>query len=175
MPEDSRRPPSSDADIRIREAIRSDIDGLTRLEAEAFASDRLSRRRLAALINSPSASLLVAEREGSLLGYVLVLTRRNSRSARLYSLAVAPACAGRGIGSCLLGAAEAAAAARGAAALRLEVRGDNEAAILLYRRRGYSEIGRRADYYADGMTALRFMRDLRDRGRSEAPSLGRAA
>jgi ribosomal-protein-alanine N-acetyltransferase len=49
------------------------------------------------------------------------------------------------------------AASRGSARLILEVAADNAAALALYRAAGFTEIGRRADYYhrADGrMTAL---------------------
>jgi ribosomal protein S18 acetylase RimI-like enzyme len=41
------------------------------------------------------------------------------------------------------------------------VRVDNVAAIRLYESRGYRNIGRREDYYADGMAAVRYARDLR--------------
>jgi ribosomal-protein-alanine acetyltransferase len=171
MPEDSLPPPPDNAGIRIGEAQASDIDDLAELEAQAFASDRLSRRRFAALVKSPTASLLVARWGGRLVGYALVLTRRGSCTARLYSLAVAPWSAGRGIGSRLLAAAEAVALARGADSMRLEVRTDNAAAIHLYERRGYAKIGRRDGYYEDGAAAFRYARDLR----AASPSLGRAA
>lgn len=175
MPDESRPPPLRDADLRIREARSSDLDRLTLLEAGAFATDRLTRRRLAAFVNSPSACLLLAVRGDEAVGYVLVLTRRGSRAARLYSLAVAPELAGRGIGSILLGAAESAALARGADALRLEVRGDNSGAIRLYEQRGYRSMGRRENYYEDGMTAVRYARDLRDGSIGTALPLGQAA
>jgi ribosomal protein S18 acetylase RimI-like enzyme len=177
MPVDSRPPPLTDADLRIRPAQAADLDGLMGLETAAFASDRLTRRRLRALAGSLSTILLVAGSAGALTGYVLVLTRRNSRAARLYSLAVAPAAAGQGIGSRLLAAAEVAARARGADEIRLEVRLDNGAAIKLYQSRGYRNVGRREDYYADGMAAVRYARDLRAHpAHVDKPgALGRAA
>jgi ribosomal protein S18 acetylase RimI-like enzyme len=142
------------------------------LEARVFASDRLSRVRLRALARSETAFLVVAERGRSLVGYALVLTRRGSSVARLYSLAVAPEAARGGVGSRLLAAAESFAAKHGARRLRLEVRADNAAAVSLYERRGYGPIGRREDYYEDGMAALRYERALR---RAAPSSLGRAA
>jgi ribosomal-protein-alanine acetyltransferase len=177
MPVDSRPPPLTDADLHIRPAEAADLDGLMGLETAAFASDRLTRRRLRALAGSPSAIFLVAESADALSGYVLVLTRRNSRAARLYSLAVAPALAGQGIGSRLLAVAEAAAQARDADEIRLEVRVDNLTAIRLYESRGYRNIGRRQDYYADGMAAVCYARDLRAQPTDvdEPGALGRAA
>jgi ribosomal protein S18 acetylase RimI-like enzyme len=177
MPEDSPSPPSGAAQVSIREAQASDVHDLAKLEAEAFNSDRLSRRSIAALAKSRSASLLVACRDGDLLGYALVLFRRGSRSARLYSLAVAPSTGGAGIGGALLRAAEAAASARGADRLALEVRIDNVAAIRLYHGAGYALLGRRENYYSDGAAALRYARDLCDPARSQnpRPAFGRAA
>ncbi|HKY93938.1 MAG TPA: GNAT family N-acetyltransferase, partial [Kiloniellales bacterium] len=102
------------------------------------------------------AALLVAERgPGELGGYALVVFRRGSRVARLYSIAVDPAARRRGLGGRLLQAAEAAAAAVGAGELRLEVRADNRAAIAAYESAGYERIGRYAEYYEDRADALR--------------------
>ena len=44
--------------------------------------------------------------------------------------------------------------ARGAATMFLEVSTRNEAARTLYARAGFTEVGRRARYYADGSDAL---------------------
>jgi ribosomal protein S18 acetylase RimI-like enzyme len=49
------------------------------------------------------------------------------------------------------------------------VRADNRSALRLYESRGYRPIGRREDYYADGMAAIRYARDLRP-----APALASA-
>jgi ribosomal protein S18 acetylase RimI-like enzyme len=177
MPEDSRPPPLAEPALDIREAITPDIDELTKLEGAAFRSDRLSRRSLTRLLQSPTAHLLVGRIGGRLAGYALVLTRHGTPFARLYSLAVAPDNLRRGIGGKLLEAAEAAARAAGAEGLRLEVRADNDAAIGLYARRGYRRIGQREAYYEDGGDALRLQRDftpLRTQ-ESQPASLGRAA
>ena len=80
--------------------------------------------------------------------------------ARLYSIAVAPHLAGRGVGSMLLAAAEEAALARDCTSIRLEVHETNHAAISRYRKSGYREFGRHARYYDDGGDALRFEKRL---------------
>lgn len=147
-------------DLRIRKGRPSDADRLAALEERIFPSDRMSRRRFAALAKRPSACVLVALSGASILGYAILLTRRGIRSARLYSLAVAPEAAGRGIGRRLLAGIERAARRCGAERLRLEVRTDNRRAIRLYEEAGYGLIGRRPEYYSDGMTALLYARDL---------------
>lgn len=146
----------------IRRADVSDIDHLAAIENRVFPGDRLSRRSLRRHIASDGALMLVAEAQGRPVGYALVLLRRGSATARLYSIAVEPAAAPRGTGRALLAAAERQAALRGAEALRLEVRADNARAVELYERAGYRGTGRRAGYYEDGADALLYRRELRD-------------
>ena len=83
-----------------------------------------------------------------------------SKLARLYSIAVAPHIASRGIGPLLLAAAEAAAARRRRRAMRLEVHEHNTRAIGRYERSGYRLFGRHRAYYDDGGDALRFDKPL---------------
>jgi len=152
--------------LEIREARAGDIDALAQLETRIFSSDRLSRRSLAALTRSRSASVLIAMRGERLLGYAVVLTRRGTRVARLYSIAVDVP--GRGVGQELLAAAEAAARARGAERISLEVRPDNPEAARFYERAGYAPSGQRPDFYEDGMAADLYARDLSGPSRSPA-------
>jgi len=175
MPEDSPAP-EPDRRFAVRQARASDIGDLVRLEAAAFASDRLSRRSLAAFVRSPRADLLVLEAADGPAGYALVLSRAGSQAARLYSLAVDPRLQGHGAGAALLSAAEAAARRRGARRLTLEVRADNAAAICLYEGRGYRFTGERSGYYADGAPARRYARRLAEPAAMPPPRrLSRAA
>ena len=146
--------------IRIRKAERGDLDALMKLEHRVFATDRLSRRSLQRLLSSGTAAVLVVHENGQLLGVAIVLFRRGSLTARLYSIAVAPHAGGRGVGRKLLEAAEAQALARGCRVMRLEVHHTNHAAIARYRKSGYREFGRRRRYYEDGGDALRFEKRL---------------
>lgn len=147
--------------FRIRAARRLDIDAILSIETASFATDRLSRRSLTRLLAAPSAWVRVATADGTIAGYALVLFRRRASVARLYSIAVASTFRGKGLAGRLLAEAEGAARRRGCSALRLEVRADNPAALHLYGGRGYTEIGRIAGYYADGMDAFRLEKSLR--------------
>ena len=150
--------------VEIRDAVRVDLDGLDALEARSFASDRMSRRGLRRLIGRPSARLRVAaERRGgtaAIVGYHLVLFRKGSTVARLYSIAVDARIRRSGLGRRLLADAEAVAASANRGVIRLEVHARNRAAIALYERRGYSRIGRYPRYYADAGDALRYEKPL---------------
>jgi ribosomal protein S18 acetylase RimI-like enzyme len=130
------------------------------LERRAFTGDRLSRRSLRHFLGSRTAALLVAEHDGRLAGYALVLFPARSAFARLYSIAIAHEWAGRGAGALLLAAAEAAARTRGSRVMRLEVDANNAHAIALYRKSGYRAFGRRPGYYENGADALRFQKQL---------------
>lgn len=160
LPTFPSKPSPATLPVKLRQARVEDIDPLLELEDGAFHTDRLSRRSFRRLVGASGAHCLVAEARRRPVGYALVLFRRNATVARLYSIAVDPRWRGHGIAGRLMAAAEAEARARGARAMRLEVREDNADAIALYARRGYRPIGRRSDYYADRAAALRFEKRL---------------
>lgn len=145
---------------RIRRAVSSDLPGLVALEYRVFAGDRLQARQWRRHLDSDSARILVARQHGSLLGASVVFFRRNSRVARLYSLATLPEARGGGIGGRLVAAVEQLARRRQCDTLRLEVRRDNLAAQRLYEARDYHPTGERKAYYEDGMDALRYEKVL---------------
>jgi ribosomal-protein-alanine N-acetyltransferase len=147
--------------VKVRDATPADLDALIAIEERCFSADRISRRSMRRLIASPSAIVLVLEEGDGIAGYALFLTRAGSDGARLYSLAIEPSMAGKGIGARLLEAAEAIVLQRGHQRIHLEVREDNTPAITLYRRFGYKELHRLPHYYADGKAALKFGKSLR--------------
>ena len=142
--------------MQIRPAAISDLDALLQLEQAAFSGDRLSRRQLRHHLMTPGRWLLLALEGGDLLGYALLLRRERSSVGRIYSIAVAAAARGRGVGAALMRALAERASQAGLRELRLEVRDDNTAAQQLYRRLGYQRFGRRERYYDDGMDAQRW-------------------
>ena len=159
-------------DFRIRDGRPADLAALCEIETRSFAADRLSRRSFRRLMASPSVRLRVAALGGAVVGYHVVFMRSGSTVARLYSIAVAAAARGRGLGERLLADAERQAKRAGAAVLRLEVRPDNAGAIRLYVQRGFDRIGTYPDYYADGSDAWRFQKALRRAGRRGAATAG---
>jgi ribosomal-protein-alanine acetyltransferase len=148
------------SELSILAATIGDLDAILALERAVFSTDRLSRRSLRAFIMSPHRPLLVAKSNGRLSGYALVALRKGAAAARLYSIAVDQRAGRRGIGRALMAACERYAAAQGRLALRLEVRADNDAAIALYHRLGFTQFGQYDRYYADGAMALRFEKSL---------------
>jgi len=111
-------------------------------------------------VRRPTAAMLVDDSRGTLRGYALVLFRKDTTNARLYSICTAPEARGQGIGRKLLRACEKKAAARGATHMRLEVHARDKVAQKLYMDSGYVQFGTYPHYYEDGANALRLEKRL---------------
>lgn len=143
------------SDVHFRQALASDIDALFDIEQQSFRYDRLSRRSLLRLTaRHDSAIVTVAVLEGRVVGYIVVLLRRNSQRARIYSLAVHVQARGKHIGKNLIDHALAKTKALGKTVMSLEVKSDNKVAIRLYEKLGFHAFGKRRGYYQDGKAAI---------------------
>lgn len=142
----------------FRLAVVEDLPALLALEQQCFNSDRLSRRSFRGLIQRAHGQLWVLAQDGRLLGYAVLLFRRGSPVARLYSIAIAGQARGGGWGTRLLAHLESCAVAHGCGVLRLEVRVDNPAALELYERNGYRRFALRHGYYQDHTDAWRLQK-----------------
>ncbi|WP_114097515.1 peptidase C39 family protein [Thalassospira profundimaris] len=149
-----------DATIEFRLAVPGDIDALCDIENQSFDIDLLNRRAFKRFVGSETARLMVACKNGGVVGYVLVIFRRNVALARLYSMAVLPDMRGQGIGRQLVTRAEDLSLDFGAPILRLEVSQKNARAISLFRAAGYREFALYPDYYPDHSDALRMEKVL---------------
>jgi ribosomal protein S18 acetylase RimI-like enzyme len=146
--------------LTIRAARLADLPALLAIERASFTTDRLTRRALRRLLTRGSCAMFVAATGRVVVGYALVLYRRGSRRARLYSLAVDPRRRRAGVAAHLLAAAERRARARGFEAVTLEVAAANRAAVTLYRTAGYKLLARLGPYYADGSPGERWIKRL---------------
>jgi ribosomal protein S18 acetylase RimI-like enzyme len=147
--------------IVIRPALLNDLNQLVALEKHCFDTDQLSRRSFKHWITTEHRALLVADMEGALVGYILIIYHPGTRLARVYSLAVEPKHRGQGIAKLLMAAGEQAASDAGRLYLRLEVSVDNTSAIKLYEWLGYQKFGIYRDYYEDHKDALRYQKLIR--------------
>jgi len=145
-----------------RMAELADVPALSVLESQVFSGDCLNARRFRHFIRSEHSELwCLGNGQGVLLAYALVLFHRGTSLARLYSLAVAPAARGQGLGLQLLGWVEERALARHVLFMRLEVRKDNLNALSLYERNGYRKLRSLKHYYEDGGDGWRMEKHLR--------------
>lgn len=129
----------------IRPVGPSDLEACLAIERAAYPNpwSRGPFEDLLAL--EPGLAIAAVDGAGRILGYALGWVVADE--AELANLAVDPPRRRRGVGSALLSAFAAAAAARGARRIWLEVREGNGPARALYARRGFREVGRRRGYY----------------------------
>lgn len=119
---------------------------LAEIHARAFDKP-WSEAEFARLIANPGAFAFLSspqKPEGFVLGWAI------AEDAEILTIAVLPQARRKGVGRKLVEAASEAARAAGAERLVLEVAADNHNARALYEAAGFSQIGRRKGYYADG-------------------------
>ncbi|TNE83592.1 MAG: GNAT family N-acetyltransferase [Gammaproteobacteria bacterium] len=149
------------SEVRVREVTEEDLPALLRLEKKCFRTDRLSRRSFRHWIHAKHGSFIVAELDGQVVGYSLIIFFRGTVLARLYSIAIDPDHRGVGIARKLMVEGEHISMEEGRVFLRLEVSVDNHAAIALYKSMGYQPFGIYRNYYEDNNDALRMQKCIR--------------
>jgi [ribosomal protein S18]-alanine N-acetyltransferase len=133
--------------IDLRQGGPADIAAVEAVMAAAFDprfGEAWTRGQCLGVLAMPNVWLTLAELDGTVSGFALA--RLVVDEAELLLLAVAPPARRRGVGAALLRATLAAAQAREATSLFLEVRRGN-VATELYLREGFSKIGERRGYY----------------------------
>jgi ribosomal protein S18 acetylase RimI-like enzyme len=147
--------------VDLRPPRATDLHAILAIEREAFGPDAFSARQFRYLFEAAKARSFIADCAGNIGGYGTVLLPAQPRPARIYSLAVAPSCRGRGIAAVLCGAMIDTARQRGYTRVRLEVRDGNVQAQRLYERLGFGRIAHLpAGYYADGSAGWRMQLSL---------------
>ncbi|MGY1608294.1 ribosomal protein S18-alanine N-acetyltransferase [Geodermatophilus sp. SYSU D00700] len=142
--------------VRLRPMRLADLDAVLALEEQLFAPDTWTRAMYRdELARTDTRYYLVAEDGDDVVGYAGLIAYDDE--AHVATVGVAGARQGEGIGALLLDALLAEADRRSPVVL-LEVRADNERAQELYRRRGFTEIGRRRGYYQPSNTDAVVMR-----------------
>ncbi len=135
--------------VRIMIAAPRDLPDIVTLMGRAFDprfGEAWSGSQLIGALAVPDTWVQVANASEGVVGFTLV--RRILDEAELMLVAVAPERRATGLGRQLLDGAVAQAVFRGARTMFLEVRDGNAAATAIYRAAGFTEIGRRRDYYS---------------------------
>jgi ribosomal-protein-alanine N-acetyltransferase len=128
---------------------------LAAIHATAFpATEAWDAAMMAAQLSMPGVFGFVADASGLIIG------RRAADEAEILTLAVIPTERRRGTAQALVEAAAREARAHGALRMFLEVSVTNHAARALYRSSGFTQVGRRRRYYADGSDAFILARVL---------------
>ena len=133
----------------IRQAKLYDVPALSRIEQESFDSP-WSADEITKDVTSKDGNIYVAviESDGEKAGYAEM--RTVAGEAQIYNIVIDRAFRGKGLGEMLLKHLIDRAKELGCSLITLEVRGGNEAAMELYRKLGFREVGRRKGYYSKG-------------------------
>lgn len=140
--------------LEIQKASLADSQSLFALEKRVFDYDILMLRQLRYLIKSKTALVVKGVINKDIVGYMVLLTRKNSNVLRIYSLGIVSVERRLGFGKILLRYAEKHGAEKGLERIHLELHVKNTPALLFYLSEGYSLYGRRDNYYSDGGGAL---------------------
>lgn len=140
-------------------AVAGSEADLTRLEDLAFGERSWGENSLEASFATPGVGVLFGgENQNSPVGFAI--WRDLSSEAELLTIGVLPAARNSALGAALLGKVIEDARNAGAKKMFLEVDAGNDAALALYRKQGFKEIGRRCAYYRDGADALAMQAEL---------------
>ena len=130
--------------MRIENMTLAHVAPIAQLEKQSF-SDPWSEKSIATELECRLSCWLVAVEEDTVIGYVGSQTVIDESD--MMNLAVHPDHRRKGVAEALVDALCAALRQKGSKGLTLEVRVSNEPAISLYEKMGFSQAGRRPNYY----------------------------
>ena len=130
--------------IEIRNMESRDVSKIAKLEEICF-NDPWSENSIASELDNKLSHWLVAVEDDNVVGYVGSQTVLGETD--MMNIATHPDYRKQGIATRLILGLVDAQEKRGSHSLMLEVRASNETAISLYRKLGFSEVGRRKNYY----------------------------
>jgi [ribosomal protein S18]-alanine N-acetyltransferase len=144
----------------IREYRPGDFETLWKIDQSCFSPGiSYTRRELAFYIARKRGFTLVAERDGEIIGFVVVDYDRQGQG-HVITIDVLPEARRSGLGSRLMAAAEERLRALGCLVVFLETAVDNAAALAFYKRHGYTVVHTIPRYYLDSVDALVLAKDL---------------
>jgi ribosomal-protein-alanine N-acetyltransferase len=148
--------------LHVEMAEPGDAEALAAIHAEGFHRGWPAEDFYAYADGHDTPVYVACDARRRIAGFAML--RLAADEAELVSIAVARRWRGKGIGEALMRALIADLFTSPARKLFLEVAADNPAAIALYKKLGFTEIGRRQGYYARAngapATALVMARDL---------------
>jgi ribosomal-protein-alanine N-acetyltransferase len=144
----------------IRDMQHGDIDALLAIEHDCFAAGyadkMLTRQDFEEALEHEGAAVFCVHENGQILGYAHLVIEEEA--AGFDSLAVAPACQGRGLGELLFRHVEAFCTANAIPRLNLEIKETNYPLLRRYHGYGYKCFEVEPGFYSDGWGAIRMLK-----------------
>ena len=145
--------------VQLRSYLPSDFETLYRIDQACFPRGiSYGRFEMKVYLRTRGSYCLLAESGGQVAGFILAELAPDE--GHIITLDVLEEYRRQGIGTLLLSAAEKEMTLRGGQSMVLETATTNEAAIALWKKRGYHELGILESYYGQGQNAFRMGKQL---------------
>ena len=149
--------------MKIREAMHLDLPVLASMEKQLFSDSPWSMGQFKeefAGVPKTRIFYVATDEENQIIGYAGVLVVAAGVEADVLTVGVLPQNQKQGIATAFMQRLEEWSLSKGAPAMMLEVAIDNDPAIALYEKLGYSNISTRRDYYGPGLDAFVMRKEL---------------
>lgn len=135
-------------EVKIESATIKLLDTLYKLEEQCFNEEAFTKRQIAYLLTDYNTIALAAKVNSDVAGFIIAqIETDETEFGHIITINIAPSYRRKSVGSKLLIEIEGLLRQRGIKECRLEVREDNNAAIKLYQKLGYQNLGRLDRYY----------------------------
>ena len=144
---------------QLRSYLPSDFETLYRIDQSCFPKGiSYGRFEMKVYLRARGSYCLLAESGGNVAGFILAELAPDE--GHIVTLDVLEDYRRQGIGSLLLSAVENEMISRGGQRMVLETATTNEAAIALWNKHGYHQLGIVENYYGEGQNAFRMVKEL---------------
>jgi len=135
--------------IKLEDASIRYLDKLYEIEKKCFAEEAFTKQQIAYLLNDYNSVGIIAKIDNGIVGFIIVRIEieRKAPVGHILTIDIAPDRRRQGIAQRLLEEIERIIKEKGVEECRLEVREDNIAALSLYHKLGYKNVGKLEKYY----------------------------
>jgi ribosomal-protein-alanine acetyltransferase len=135
--------------LTVQDASIKSLERLYQIEKECFVEEAFTKKQISLLLTDYNSVSLVAKENGEIVGFIVGMIYPDARTinGHILTIDVSPFHRRRGVGQTLLREIEKIFVQKGVELCLLEVREGNIAAIGLYHKFGYEEVGRLENYY----------------------------
>lgn len=145
----------------IRHAIPTDFESLLAIDVSSFPGGvAYDASELAYFMNHEGAETIVLEADAKIVAFLIMEIHRNRRTATIVTLDVCENERRNGYGSQLLRRSEEMLIDFGVEAYDLQVDVTNTAAIVFYKKHGFTTVRTLRHYYANGNDAFLMVKEL---------------
>jgi len=135
--------------VTLQDASVKCLERLYEIEKECFVEEAFTKKQISLLLTDYNSVSLMAREDSEIVGFIIGMIYPDGKvvNGHILTIDISPSRRRKGVGQMLLREMENIFVQKGVQACLLEVREDNVAAISLYHKLGYEEIGRLENYY----------------------------